>query len=214
MASVGDIFGGLTGSFTGDGLITTGITMIIGTVVLVLCAFGLWWFVWKKKNWNIKVEFRLPRNVRVYRDKDGKQVLEGTINKEWGKGYYNQKRGHVVIKRKGVKAVIMKPFDVKKYLAAPSNILSVVQVGVEDYRPILEDSYLNAAGEDGTSAALASVKLDTTQSKAWRTQLEREAKNTYSITGLLHEYAPWIGQALVLFTVIVGFAIVISRLPG
>lgn len=212
MAGLQDILGTIgLGSGSGSGFLTIAMYVLIGGAGLAVAAGFAWYMIWKRKSWNIKVEFRIPRNVRVYDDNDGNKVVQGTITKEWGKGFYDAKKGVVFVKRKGVQAIAMKPFDIKRYLSAPSNILTVTQVGAEDYRPVLEDSYVNAEGEDGEPAALANVKIDTTSSKAWKAQWERESKTTYSITGLLHEYSTYIGQALVLFTVIVGFAIVYTK---
>jgi len=185
--------GGITG------LITIG---LIG-LAFILAIGGIIFLVKQKLYWNLKVEFKMPRS-------DGK-----VINSEWGKGAFNKSRGVVFIKRKKMKKQPLKPFDIKRYLQG-SNTLTVVQAGIDDYRPVITDSWMemesiepiiDAKGElvldaDGNKtydkAALMNIKIDSTQSKAWRDSFERESKNTYSITSLLHEYSSAIGFGLII----------------
>ena len=129
MASIGDMFGkiGIGGS-GGGGLIQNMIVMVFGACFVALLGFGLYWFVAKKKKWNIKVEFKIPRNIRKIKTKEGDIRIYGTLNKEWGKGSYNAKRGVVYLKRKGKKAVSMKPFDIKRFLSSGNIFLSLFPV--------------------------------------------------------------------------------------
>ena len=129
------------------GIASNAMYSIIGIVVLALCGFGLWWFLKKRKTWNIKVEFKIPRNIKKVKTKDGQIKIIGTLNKEWGKGFYDAVKGCVFIKRKGKKPVAMKPFDVKQYLST-DNILTVVQTGIEDYRPIRDESYIELKDDE------------------------------------------------------------------
>jgi len=197
---------------SGGGLMGILVPILIGTIVLGLCAFFLYFWLKKKKHWNLKVEFRLPRNLQVITDKNGREVVRGTIKKEWGKGYYNSKQGVVYIKRKKVPEITMKPFNVKEFLS-DNNILTVLQVGVEDYRPVLEDSYLEVKDYDtGEEAALINAKIDTSESKAWKNSYERERMATYTIGGFLREHGQLIGFGFILISIFVGFAIVYSKI--
>ncbi|MFW6173719.1 MAG: hypothetical protein ACOC5T_08245 [Elusimicrobiota bacterium] len=152
----------------GGGFISMTISILLGTIVLGLCGGGLWFWIKRKKNWNMKVEFRLPRSIQVGEDENGNEIVSGTIRKEWGKGFYDAEKGVVYIKRKKKKATVMKPFNIKEFLS-DNNILTVIQVGVDDYRPVLEDSYLNVKDyKTGEEAALIKAKIDTSESQSWK----------------------------------------------
>ena len=208
---IGDLMGGI-GIGGGGGFMATAIAFIFGGVVLLMCGFGLWWFLTKKKRWNLKIEFKIPRNIRKLRMKDGNIKIVGTLNKEWGKGHYNAKQGVVYIKRKGKKAIGMKPFDVKQYLST-GNILTVIQTGIEDYRPVRDESYIELKDINGRDDALVAAIIDTSESKSWKNTFEREAKMTYSIKNWMAEHGALVAMGIVLLMNLVGFAIVISRMP-
>jgi len=194
------------------GIASNAMYSIIGIVVLALCGFGLWWFLKKRKTWNIKVEFKIPRNIKKVKTKDGQIKIIGTLNKEWGKGFYDAVKGCVFIKRKGKKPVAMKPFDVKQYLST-GNILTVVQTGIEDYRPIRDESYIELKDDDGADGALVQAIIDTSESKSWKNTFERESKMTYSIKNWIAEHGALVAMGLVLLMNLVGFSIVIARMP-
>lgn len=208
MAGLGDIFGSIGIDPTGGGLLDVGLAILIGATALALVGGFIYFFFVKRKNWNIKVELKIPRDVRE--NEDGE--ITGSINKEWGKGYYNPKQGVVMIKRKGKRPVPMKPFDIKRYLSA-SGILTVIQVGLEDYRPVLDESYLELVDDKtGEEAALIKIKTDISGSKSWRNQFERDAKATYSIMNFLQQHGEKLIWGLIIMIILVGQAIVITRL--
>jgi hypothetical protein len=219
MPGIGDLLGsvGIGGAKTasgGGGFMGTAILIIVCVCALAICGFGLYFFIVKKKNWNIKVEFKIPRNIRKIRQKDGVVRVMGTLNKEWGKGFYNPKNGVVLIKRKGKKASPMKPFDIKTYLSS-GNILTVMQVGIEDYRPILDESYIQVIDEKtGEENALVRAKIDTSEGKSWRNSYERERKNTYAITNWLKEHGTMLSVGLILLMNFIGFAILWKQVKG
>jgi hypothetical protein len=211
-----DFLSGFTGFLPSLGSLAelkTAIIAICGFIVFFIIIF---WFGWYRKQWNIKVEFKIPRGINFLNSGDllDNTRVQGIVNAEWGKGSYDAKKGTVWVKRKGKKKVAMKPFDVKKYLQG-DNILSVVQVGVEDYRPVLTESYLDMIDETtGEEAALLKIKIDTSESKAWKNSFERESKNAYSITNLLKENAHWIAIGLVIFLWGIQFLVLYNRMKG
>lgn len=212
MASGSDFMSRIVPDFGGgSGFVSLTISILIGVISLGIAMGVLWWFIKRKKHWNIKVEFRLPRNLRIEKE-NGHEKVTGTIKKEWGKGYYNAKEGVVYVKRKKNPAVSMKPFNIKEFLS-DSNILTVLQVGIEDYRPVLEDSYLEVIDYDtGEEGALIKAKIDTSESKSWKNSYERERKATYTIMGFLSEHGQLIGFGFILLAIFVGFAIVYSKI--
>lgn len=212
MASIDQLFSKIPG-FGGGGFASNALMILIGSVVLITLAFGLWWLIKRKKGWNIKVEVKIPRNIKRVRTKEGYLKVVGTLNKEWAKGFYDAKRGVVFIKRKGKKPVPMKPFDIKRYLST-GNILTVMQIGIEDYRPVLDESYIEVIDEEsGEEGALIKTKIDTSESKSWKNSFEREAKMTYSIKNWIAEHGGLVAMGLVLLMNLIGFSIVIARMP-
>ena len=95
---------GLGGS-AGGNFMSNIVYILVGFVILIFCAGGLWWFFKKRKQYNIKVEFKIPRNIKQVKYKDGSIRIIGTLNKEWGKGFYDAKKGVVYVKKKGKKPV-------------------------------------------------------------------------------------------------------------
>jgi len=205
-----ELFGSI--GFGGGGMTSTILAVIFGLVVLGICGFALWWFTSKKKRWNLKIEFKIPRNIRKIRIKDGTIKIVGTLNKEWGKGHYNATQGDVYIKRNGKKAVPMKPFDIKQYLST-GNILTVIQTGIEDYRPVRDESYIELKDCNGAGGALVQAIIDISESKSWKNTFEREAKMTYSIKNWIAEHGALVAMGLVLLMNLIGFSIVIARMP-
>ncbi len=215
MASVGGLLGSIGLKLPGaggGGLINMVFTILLAIIVLGGCGFGLWWFLKYKKTWNLNVEFKIPRDVRKVRAKDGTIIIKGVISKEWGKGSYNAKSGVVLLKRKKLKPVPMKPFDVKRFLSV-GNILTVVQVGINDFRPCLDEGYVEAVDDKtGEKAALLRVRVDTTESKAWGDMWERSRKNTYSLMNWVREHGQILAMGIVVFIVLAGFAVLWTRI--
>lgn len=175
--------------------------IVYGIIGIAIIAVAFIYYL-RKKKWYITVIFQLPRS-------DNK-----IINAEIGKGRYNIKRGVFYVKRKGLRASPLKPFDVKRYLQG-NNILSVVQTGINDYKPILNESYINMVDDEtGEEAALLKVRMDTTESAAWKSSFEREAKNAFSLSSILEQFLPYIGWGIVIFLQLLGFSILWTRIAS
>lgn len=196
----------------GGGTMGLIVSIFLGTLALGICALIGYYYIKKKVHWNLKVEFRLPRNLNKIKDENGKEKIIGTIKKEWGKGYYNGKEGIVYIKRKKQKSVSMKPFNIKEFLS-DSNILTVIQVGIDDYRPVLEDSYIEVKDYDtGEERALINAKMDTSETKSWRNSYERDRKSAFTLSTLLDKSMPYFILGWVTICLFVGFAILYSKI--
>lgn len=198
--AIGDLFGSFGfGGGTG-GIVGLLVQMIIGVTVLGGIVLLIFLYTRGKRKWFMKVEFKIPRS-------DGK-IVKG----EWGKGAYDIKKGVVYVKRKKKKPNALKPFDIKRYLQG-DDMLTVVQVGIDDYRPVLNESYLEMVDDvTGEEAALMLIKIDTTEQKAWKESFEREAKSAYSIQSLLQQYVQYIGFGILFFMIFIGFAILYGRI--
>ena len=200
--AIGDATGEVISSVTGGGgdLVWVIITIVIvgGLALILLVGGGAWW--WFKRRWNLKVEIKLPRS-------DSKIIMG-----EWGKGYYNAKRGVVFIKRPGKgKAIPMKVFDIKKFLQG-TDLLTVIQIGPEDFRPVLNDSWTEYE-DDKTNekVGLMNIKIDTGLNKAWKSAFEASAKKAYSLQSFLQQFQTPIAVGIVIICCFVGFAILWTR---
>ena len=76
------------GTALASGGVSVLVYVVLGVVILLMLG-GIIAFFMLKRKWNLSVEFKLIRS-------DGRMV-----NAEWGKGYYNAKKGVVFIKRPG-----------------------------------------------------------------------------------------------------------------
>jgi hypothetical protein len=186
------------------------IFIIICVVLIVTAIIGFFIFLkWKKNKYNLRVEIKMPRS-------DGRLVLA-----EWGKGSFNAKKGVVLIKRDKMKEVAMKVIDIRRYLQG-ADLLTVIQVGPEDYRPVLNDSWTKhiATYEDElgnktiVKESILNIKVDTGEYKAWKSSWDSAAKRAYSLQSFLQQFAVPISIAIVLLACFVGFAIIWTRLPS
>jgi len=200
---------------TGKSVFTGGISIIwyviIGIVILVLIAIIILFFYFKKR-WNLDVEFKLTRN-------DGR-----ITNAEWGKGYYDSKKGVVFVKRPNMGkfsgGIPIKIFDIRRYLQG-SFIMTVIQVGPEDFRPVLNDSWTEhietykdpKTGEiKEVKESILNIKVDSGFNKAWKSAWEAAAKNAYSIRSFFTQFQTPIAIGIVIICCFVGFAILYSKI--
>ncbi len=227
MPSFGETIRNFTSGGQGVLFTTISIVIILFLVVLVLGLF--YFFVYQRRKWNLKVEIKLIRS-------DGKLV-----NGEWGKGLYNQKKGVVLIKRpsapKFSKPIAIKIFDPKRYMQGP-DLITVIQIGPEDYRPVLNSSWTehNVEYEDTdkplkdkngnalldekgdplyetieVKESILNIKTDVGTNKAWQNSWEESAKLAYTIRSILREYQTPIGIGIVVICCFVGFAVLWTK---
>ncbi len=212
--ALSDIFGAI-GSGAGNVIPIIITSIVIGGSALLLAGGGFFYWFFKRR-WNLKVEIKLPRS-------DGK-LIQG----EWAKGFYDAKKGVVLIKRKGVRAVAMQVFDVKKYLQG-ADLLTVIQVAPEDYRPVLNESWTEykiekidkKTGEvvrdaDGKivyeKLSIIDIKVDSGLNKAWKSSWDAAAKKAYSLQSFFAQFQTPIAIGIVIISTFVGFAIIWTRL--
>ena len=187
----------------------TGIIIVVVVVVVLLLICGgifLWWFT--RKRYNLRVEIKMTRSDSA--------VTLG----EWGKGLFDAKKGVVWIKRAKTRAIPMKVIDIRRYLQG-NDLLTVIQVGPEDFRPVKNDSWSEhvVEYEDDKGQiieqkeSILNIKVDTGLNKPWKSAWDSAAKRAYSLASFLQQYATPISIAIVIIAVFVGFAVVWSRLP-
>ncbi len=184
----------------GGGTVGLALTFAVGFALILLVGGPLSWHFYQKRKWYIQCEFKMPRSDGLF------------IAAEIGKAYYDGKQGVVFVKRKGLKKSALKPFDIKKFLQG-EKILTVVQTGINTYVPVLPKSYIEMIDDEtGEEAALMQVRVDLSESKAWRSQFEREAKGAYSIESMLLQFLPYAGWGMVIFLNFLGFSILYTRI--
>lgn len=198
--------GSLT-SQLGSYLGIAGTWIIWGIIILVALAItgGSVYWAKKRKKWNLRVEIKMPRS-------DGK-----LINSEKAKGFFDTKNGFVSLKRKGLNPIDMKPFNVSKYLQGVK-YLEVLQVGPDDFIPILPKSYAiikksNAVPGEQTDYALLDIYGDMGERKQWASNAVESALNRFTLKSFMkrHEFA--ISIIIIMFGLFIGFAIVLSQMP-
>jgi hypothetical protein len=176
-------------------------------IALVIIGLFIWW-IYSRRKWNLSVEFKLTRN-------DGR-----ITNAEWGKGFYNSKQGVVFVKRPKGRAIPIKIFDIRRYIQG-DRIITVLQVGPEDFRPILNDSwteYIQTYKDDVTGEirevkeSILNIKVDSGLNKAWKSAWDSAAKNAYSIRSFLSQFQTPVAIGIVIICCFVGFAILWSKI--
>ena len=217
MAVWDDVIGSLS-SGTGTSIWMIVIIIIgIGIALLVL-GVAIWYWFFRKK-WNLKAEIKLTRS-------GGKLT-----NSEWGKAYFNAKRGVCFVKRPGSRqtAIPVKIFDIRKYIQG-DNTVTFIQVSPEELLPVLHNSWeeyeddepmLDKDGnivrdEEGNpvheKAAIINIRVDTGLNKAWRAAWSQAAKQAYSLRSFFTQFQTPIAIAVVIIAVFVGFAMMWTRL--
>lgn len=205
--SFGQLLSGVGTSF-GVGLQIVIFVLIFLTIAGVI-GFIIIYYLWNKKRWNLQIEIKMVRSNGEF------------VGGEWGKGMYDSKKGFVYIKRpKMRRKYSMKVFDIRRYLQG-DNLLTVIQLGPEDFRPILMHSFTKyiteKEEEDGTVSrvreAVINIKIDKGDTKAWRQAFESAAKKAYSLQSFFQQYQVPIAIAIVIIAIFVGFAIIWARLP-
>jgi len=203
MALGGDLIGKVGEYF--DVALTWGIWGLLILIALgAITGVAIW--AKRRKKWNLRVEIKLPRS-------DGK-----IINSEKAKGFFDTKAGFVSLKRKGISAIDMKPFNVNKYLQG-EKYLEVLQVGPDDFIPILPKSYTLINKEktkegEQKKFALLEIEGDIGERRQWASNAFDSAMNRFTLKSFLkrHEFA--ITITIIMFGLFIGFAIVLSQLPG
>lgn len=205
-----------TSSIVGNvqSVVGTGINVIwyviLGFIILFMLA-GIVAIFYFKKRWNLTVIFELTRN-------DAKLT-----NCEIGKGFYDSKKGVVFVRRptmgKFSKGVAMRIFDIRRYLQS-GDVLHVIQVGPEDFRPILVDSWtehIETYKDDKTGEvkevkeSILNIKVDSGLNKAWKSSWDSAAKNAYSIRNFMTQFQTPIAIGIVIVCCFVGFAVLWSK---
>ena len=179
-----------------------GIWFVIGIAILaILGGVGIW--AAKKKKWNLRVEIKIPRSDGLI------------VNSEKAKGHFDVAEGVVSIKRSRLAPNEMKPFNVNKYVQG-DKYLEVLQVGPDDFIPILPKSYttiINTNAKDGEQKkfALLEIEGDLGSRRQWAFHASKNAKNRFTLKGFMDKYQFAIQMAIILFAIFIGFTALWSK---
>lgn len=209
MADIGGVISGNIPKGSTVGLI---MLMIIIAIIVFIVVGIAGYMIWQKKRWNLKIEIKLPRS-------DGH-----IVNGEWGKGYYNSKRGVIFIKRPGFAQpkIPLAIVDPKRYLQG-ADMMTVIQLSPLDYRPVLPRSFMKydvtyidpKTGKEKVQKELVmNMRCDTGASKAWKVAFDAASKKAYSLQSFMQQFQTPIAIAIVLVAVFVGIAALWTQMPG
>lgn len=171
---------------------------VVLVVLGVVIGLGVWFY--KRKKWNLVVGVKMPRG-KVF-----------TLS-EIAKGHYDANAGIVDIKRKGVKSVGMKPFDVREYLQG-ERYLEVLMLSPTDYVPIHPKSYEIVSDKNNKKHVVADIETDLLKRKTWKNYMERAAKNRFTLSGFLDSHWRAIELTIIVFIIFIGFSAIWMRLPS
>lgn len=194
-----DVFGSAFETLRGLGFWSLIVIGII--IVLALIVGGV--IVWRqqKRKWYLKIEFKMIRS-------DGKIIVP-----EWGKGFYDSKKGILWVKRNKLRKEYIKATDLKLYLQGQDTITVVGNSG--NWKPIIPDSFIEVIdNETGEEASMMSVRVDMREDKPWAVQTERMLEDAFSIASFWNSIKDYLGWGLVIFVTIVGQAVVYYLLKG
>lgn len=165
-------------------LIILGIVVVVGIVGSIL----IWQYM--KKKWYLNVEFKMIRA-------DNKAIIG-----EWGKGYYETKKGILWVKRKKMRKEYVKAKDMGIYLQGSNTVTVIGNTG--NWKLVIPDSYLEVIDDvTGEEASVMKIRTDMKEDKPWAVQTERMLEDAFSIATFWNVVKDYIGWGVVIFIVIV-----------
>lgn len=197
-----DYAGDLTGSLTGtiDPIISVLIKIISGVLGLTLI-IGI--MVWNKKRkmYNVPITIWIPRS-------DGKITDE--ISAKGGYFRTKQRSGGTItsfrLKRKGLSSVDIPPPG-SKFLVGLSRKLYLIQKGVDDFEPVLPDSFRYVETQKGNKIPVVNLKCINQDATAWVEDNRENAKKRFTIQGFWEKYKDFIQITIFIFIVMLSLYI-------
>lgn len=191
------------GSFTGiaGSIISMLVKIIAGILVLGIIIFILYWNK-KRKTYNIPVTIWIPRS-------DGKITDE--ISAVGGFFKTKQPNGGEIttfrLKRKGQSPLDLPP-PPSRYLVGLSRKVYLIQKGVDDFEPILPESFRYAKTPSGKKMALINLNCINQDATAWVEDNRENAKRRFTLHNFWEKYKDFI--QITIFLLIVMLAMYIN----
>ena len=193
---------GFTGTLGGmlGGFMSFIIKLIAGILGISLIGFGLWWRK-QKSLYNIPLTIWIPRS-------DGKITDE--IQAKGGYFKTSQPQGGEIttfrLKRKGQKVIDIPP-PASRFLVGLSRKLYLIQKGVDDFEPVLPDSFRYASLPSGKKIALINLKCVNQDATAWVEDNRENARRRFTLHGFWEKYKDFIQITIFIFIVMLALYI-------
>lgn len=191
------------------GLLSLVMWLVIGFLLFV----GVFYWAKKRKErmaFNIPVTIFIPRSDNRTRD-----IIHGT-----GGYFKSQSVGGITtfrLKRKGV-GVIELPPPASRFLVGFNRELFLVQKGMDDFEPILPESFsyidTEVASSDGktTKVAVINLKCVNQDATAWKFDNEQNAKKRFTFNSFWEKYKDFIQITIFIMIVFISAYIQYSGL--
>lgn len=202
MGNANALFGELSGSFSGlgEGLLNLS-TKILGGLIALFGIGALLFYNSQRKKYNIPVTIWIPRS-------DGKITDE--ISAKGGFFKTKQPQGGEItsfrLKRKGQKVIDIPP-PPSRFLVGLSRKLYLVQKGIDDFEPLLPDSFRYAETPEGKKIALTNLKCINQDATAWVEDNRESSKRRFTLAGFWEKYKDFIQMTIFLFIVMLALYI-------
>jgi len=195
-----DYLGGLDSGF--NQIIGGSVSLIFKIVAgLLLFGFIIGLIIWNKnkKRYDIPVTIWIPRS-------GGKITDEITAKGGYFKS--NQPEGITSfrLKRKKLPSIEIPPPN-SKFLVGLSRKLYLVQKGVDDFEPVLPDSFRYIETPQGKKIAIVNLKAMNQDATAWVEDNRESAKKRFTLHGLWEKYKDLIQITIFIFIVMISMYI-------
>ena len=192
---LGEGFSGILGTTWG----------VVSKVLLVLGFIGVVFVIilWRKrkKAMNIPVTIWIPRS-------DGKITDEVQAKG----GYFRLKQaegGYITtfkLKRKGLTTLEIPPPS-SRFLVGLSRKLYLVQKGIDDFEPVLPDSFKMVETANGKKIAVINLKCINQDATAWVEDVRESSKKRFTLHGFWEKYKDFIQITIFIFIVFISMFI-------
>jgi len=188
----------ITGSFGG---VLNIIAILIGAVLVILAII-----VWAKRR-KTKQSFNIPVTIFIPRSDNKTRDIIHAVG-----GYFkSQAVGGITtfrLKRKGV-GVIEIPPPASRFLVGVNRELFLVQKGMDDFEPILPESFsyidVENPSADGTTkkVAIVNLKCINQDATAWKFDNEENAKKRFTFGSFWEKYKNVIEMAIFILIIFI-----------
>lgn len=188
-AGLGDGFASIGGSLLSI------LAKVLGGALLLALIIGFMIWRKKKKQMNIPVTVWIPRS-------DGKILDEFSAVG----GYFRTKQrdgGYVTsfrLKRKGLSIIDIPP-PASRFLVGLSRKLYLIQKGVDDFEPVLPDSFRKVTLPSGRTIPVIDLKCINQDATAWVEDNRENAKRRFTFSNWWDKYKDFLQITIFIFIV-------------
>jgi len=181
-------------SSVGGNLISIIIKLLAGVLTISVIGFLLYWRQ-KSKIFNIPVTIWIPRS-------DGKITDEISAKggffktKQQGGGYISSFR----LKRKGTPTIDIPPPS-SRFLVGLSRKLYLVQKGIDDFEPVLPESFRYVRTASGKKIAVINLNCINQDATAWSEDFSENARKRFTLHRFWEKYKDFIQITIFIFIV-------------